>query len=160
MTFRTWIRAHLLTADAIYGLILYSALVAGVSDDDSNALEVLLISGSSLIIFWAAHVFAKTLAAHGSEKSLSSAMHHAFAESSGMLYASALPSVPLIVAAFGLMDTDDAVSLSLLFAMIVLGALGYNALGERGKHPVLRILGALGTASFGFFIIILNIAAH
>lgn len=77
-----------------------------------------------------------------------------------MLYASALPSVPLILGAFSLMSTDDAVSLSLLIAMIVLGTLGYNALGERGKHPVLRVLGAIGTASFGFFIIVLNIAVH
>lgn len=160
MTARTWIREHLLTAEAIYGLILYSALVAGVSDDDSNAVEVLVISVVSLLIFWGAHVFAQTLAAHGAEKKLSVAVAHAIRDSSGMLYASALPSVPLILGAFSIMSTDDAVSLSLLIAMIVLGALGYNALGERGKHPVLRVLGAIGTATFGFLVIVLNIAVH
>lgn len=77
-----------------------------------------------------------------------------------MLYASLLPSVPLILGAFSLMRTDDAVTLSLLIAMIVLGALGYNALGERGKHPVLRVLGAIGTAFFGFLVIVLNTAVH
>ncbi len=160
MTARSWIREHLLTADAIYGLILYSALVAGVSDDDSNALEVLVVSVLSLLIFWGAHVFAQTLAAHGTETSLAAAMRRAFAHSSGMLYASVLPSVPLIVGAFGAMSADDAVSLSLLIAMIVLGTLGYNSLGERGHHPVLRVLGAIGTAFFGFMVIVLNIAVH
>ena len=64
MTVRSWIREHLLTADAIYGLILYSALVAGVSDKNSDATEVLAGSVGTLLIFWAAHVFAKTLAGH------------------------------------------------------------------------------------------------
>lgn len=160
MTARIWIREHLLTAEAIYGLILYSALIAGVSHDDSNAAEVLLISVASLLIFWGAHIFAQTLAAHGAEKKLSVAIGHALADSSGMLYASLLPSVPLILGAFSLMRTDDAVTLSLLIAMIVLGALGYNALGERGKHPVLRVLGAIGTAFFGFLVIVLNTAVH
>lgn len=160
MTVRTWVRERLLTAEAIYGLILYTALVAGVSDDDSNAVEVLVISVVSLLIFWGAHVFAQTLAAHGAEKKLSVALGHAVNDSSGMLYASVLPSVPLVLGAFSIMTTDDAVSLSLLIAMIVLGALGYNALGERGKHPVLRVLGAIGTAFFGFLVIVLNIAVH
>lgn len=160
MTVRTWVRERLLTAEAIYGLILYTALVAGVSDDDSDAVEVLVISVVSLLIFWGAHVFAQTLAAHGAEKKLSVALGHAINDSSGMLYASVLPSVPLVLGAFSIMTTDDAVSLSLLIAMIVLGALGYNALGERGKHPVLRVLGAIGTAFFGFLVIVLNIAVH
>lgn len=160
MTARTWVRENLLTADAIYGLILYSALVAGVSDEDANATEVLIVSGVSLLIFWGAHVFAQTLASHGAEKSLGSAVREAFADSAGMLYASVLPSLPLIVGAFGLMSTDDAVSVALLISMIVLGVLGYSALGERGKPRVLRILGAVGTAFFGFTVIVLNIAVH
>lgn len=160
MTVRSWIREHLLTADAIYGLILYSALVAGVSDENSDATEVLGFSVGTLLIFWAAHVFAKTLAGHDADTGLGRAMWEAFAESSGMLYASVLPSVPLFFALPHLLSVDDAVSLSLLIAMVVLGALGYNTLGKRGKHPVLKILGAFGTAFFGFVIIVLNIAVH
>ena len=160
MTVRTWVRERLFTAEAIYGLILYSALIAAVSDNDSNSVEVLAGSVATLLIFWGAHVFAQTLAAHGAEKKLSVALGHAINDSSGMLYASVLPSVPLILGAFSLMTTDDAVSLSLLIAMVVLGALGYNSLGERGKHPVLRVFGAIGTAFFGFMVIVLNIAVH
>ena len=43
---------HFVTPDAVYGLILYSALIGGVSDDDSNSTEVLAISAVSLLIFW------------------------------------------------------------------------------------------------------------
>jgi hypothetical protein len=164
MGFRDWMREHFVTPDAVYGLILYSALIGGVSDDDSDSVEVLVISVASLLIFWGAHVFAGTIASHGvkdgKEVTLGAAMRTAFSDSSGMLYASILPSIPLVVGAFGILATDDAVSLSLLIAMVVLGVLGYKSFAQRGASVARRIGGALGTASFGFLMIALNVAVH
>ena len=164
MGFRTWMQQHFVTPDAVYGLILYSALIAGISDDDSNSLEVLLIAAFSLLVFWGAHVFASTIAGHGvkdgKEITLGQATRRAFGRSSGMLYAAILPSIPLIFGAFSLISTDDAVSLSLLLAMIVLGVLGYQAFASRGSNVAVRIWGAISTAFFGFLMIILNIAVH
>ncbi len=164
MGFRTWMHDHFVTPDAVYGLILYSALIGGVSDDDSNALEVLLISAFSLLVFWGAHVFASTIAGHGvkdgQEITLGHATRRAFGHSSGMLYAAILPSIPLIFGAFSLISTDDAVSLSLLLAMIVLGILGYQAFASRGSTMAVRIWGGIGTAFFGFLMIVLNVAVH
>jgi hypothetical protein len=155
---------HFVTPDAVYGLILYAALIGAVSDDDSNALEVLIFSGISLIVFWGAHVFAGAIAGHGVKDGTTVTLGHATARaighSSGMLYAAILPSVALLLGVFSLISTDDAVSLALLVAMIVLGVLGYNAFAQRGSHVAIRILGALGTALFGLFMIILNIAVH
>ena len=164
MGVRTWLREHFVTADAIYGLILYSALVGGVSDDDSNALEVLLISAVSLVIFWGAHVFAGTIANHGmkdgAEVRLGSAFRGAVAHSSGMLWAAILPSVALLLGVVRLVSTDDAVSLAMLIATLQLGVLGYQAFAQRRSGIPVRILGGLGTALFGFFMILLNIAVH
>jgi hypothetical protein len=164
MGFRTWMHEHFVTADAVYGLILYSALVGGVSNSDTNSLEVLVISAVSLLIFWGAHVFASTIANHGvkdgAEITLGQATLHAFKHSSGMLYAAVLPSIPLVVGAFGLVSTDDAVSYSLLIAMIVLGVLGYQAFAQRGAKMGRRIWGGIGTAFFGFLMIVLNVAVH
>jgi hypothetical protein len=157
-------REHFVTADAVYGLILYSALIGGVSDENSPAIEVLVVSASSLLVFWGAHVFARTIAAHGvkdgAEMTLGDASRHAFRESSGMLYAAILPSVPLIVGSFGLLTSDDAVSLSLLIAMIALGVLGYRAFAQRGSRVVTCVFGAIGTAFFGFLVIALKVIVH
>lgn len=160
MGFRSWVREHFVTADAVYGVILYSALIAGVSDDHSDSLEVLVFSAASLIIFWGAHVFAGTVANHGAEHGLGAAIRHSLGHSSGMLYAAILPSLPLLVGVFHLLTSDDAVNLALLVATIVLGVLGYYAFSQRKRHVMIRILGGLGTALFGFLMILLNIIVH
>ena len=159
MGFREWTRANLLTADAVYGLILYAALIGGVSDDDSNALEVLIISAVSLVIFWGAHVFAGTVVGHG-DKRLRDALWSSLGHSSGMLYAAILPSVWLILGAFSVISTDDAVSWALTTAMIVLGVLGYRSFAVRKAPVIIRILGGIGTAFFGLLMIILNLIVH
>ena len=159
MGFAEWVRTRLVTPDAVYGLILYTALIGGVSDGDHNALEVLLLSGASLLIFWGAHVYAGTLAGHGTSgfrKSLWGAMKH----SSGMLYASILPSIPLVLASFSLISADDGSDYALLIAMVVLGLLCYKAFAARKSPIFVRILGGIGTALFGFLMIILNLIVH
>ena len=159
MGFADWMRERFLTPDAVYGLILFSVLVAGVSDDDSSAFDVLLFSVLSLVIFWSAHVFAGTVSAHG-KQSLGAAMRQSLKHSSGMLYSSILPSLALVAGAFHLISTDNAVDLSLLLAMIVLGLLGYRSFAQRKSPIIVRILGALGTAFFGLLVIILNLLVH
>ena len=160
MGFRQWVRDHFVTADAVYGLILYSALIAGVSDDHSEALEVLVFAAASLIIFWGAHVFAGTVANHGAELGLPAALWRALGHSSGMLYAAILPSLALLLGVFTLTSADDAVSIALLVATVVLGVLGFYAFSQRRRPVVIRILGGLGTALFGLLMILLNIIVH
>lgn len=164
MGFRQWVRDRFVTADAVYGTILYAALIAGVSDMDETALEVLIISGVSLLVFWGAHVFAGTVAGHGvragREVRLGAAVRLSFAHSSGMLYAAILPSAALLLGVFRVVVVDDAVGLALLVATVILGVLGYHAFAQRGSAVVIRILGGIGTALFGFVMIILNLLVH
>ena len=160
MRFRTWLSEHFVTVDAIYGLILYAALIAGVSDDDSNPVEVLVVSLFSLIIFWAAHVYAGTIVNHVAKSPLHSAIWRAMKHSSGMLWAAILPSVPLVLGAFAVLSPDDAVDWALNIVTVQLGVLGYIALQNRGVHPVGRVFGAIGAALFGTLIIALNAAVH
>ncbi len=160
MALRDWVRDRFVSADAVYGLILYSALIAAVSDDDSSSLEVLFVSIGSLLVFWGAHLFAGTVAGHGADIRLGTAFRAAFAGSLGMLYAVVFPSVPLLFGAAGLISADDAVSASLVVSIIVLGVLGYNSFAKRKSHMVIRIVGALATAAFGLLAILLNIVVH
>ena len=160
MGFGTWVRERLVTPDAVYGLILFSALIGAVDDDNSAALEVLVVAVSSLVIFWGAHVFAGTITVHGAEMRLGVATRHAMAHSMGMLYAAILPTLVLLLGVFHVMSADDAVSLALLVATVILGVLGYSAFAQRRAHVAIRILGAIGTALFGLLMIVLNIAVH
>lgn len=159
MGFADWVRTRLVTPDAVYGLILYTALIGGASDGDHNAFEVLLLSGASLIIFWGAHVYAGTLAGHGSA-GFRAALWGAMKHSSGMLWAAILPSIPLVLAAFSVISADEGSDYALLIAMIVLGVLGYKAFAARKSPIFVRILGGIGTALYGFLMIILNLIVH
>lgn len=163
-TFRQRAHETFVTADAVYGLILYSALIAASSDNDDEPIDVLLVSLITLVVFWAAHVFAATVAGHGvkgdQDTSLSAAFRHGVKHSSGMLYAAVVPSILLILGAFGLWSTETAVDYALLGATVVLGLLGYVAFAGRGARWPVRILGALGTALFGVIIIFMNVFVH
>lgn len=160
MGVRSWLSERFVTVDAIYGLILYAALIAAVSDDDSDMVEVLVVSVISLVIFWAAHVYAGTIVNHVAKAPLHSAIWKAMTHSSGMLLAAVIPSIPLVLGAFHLVAPDDAVEWSLNLVTLQLGVLGFVALSRRGVHMAARIFGAIGTALFGTLIIALNAAAH
>ena len=67
MGFRSWVRERLVNADAVDGLILFSAPIAAICDYDSNALDVLVGAGLTLVVFWGAHVFAGALVSYEGE---------------------------------------------------------------------------------------------
>lgn len=160
MGFGHWVGERFVTIDAIYGLILYAALIAASSDTDSHSDSVLFFSFFSLLIFWGAHVYAGTIVNHAANTPLGSAIRKSMKDSSGMLWAAILPSVPLIVGIFHAISDDDAVDLSLTIATVMLGALGFVAFTRRKAPIVIRIFGAIGTALFGVLVIALNAAVH
>lgn len=164
MAFRSWAASRFGSPSAVYGTILYSALIAVVSTDHTDTVEVLVVSLFSLIVFWCAHVYAETVAGHGVKDGtvirLRTSFREATTKSSGMLYAAIAPSLILLLGVFHVLRMDAAVSFSLLVATAVLGVLGFIAFTQRGSPMIIRILGALGTAFFGTIMIVLNTAVH
>ncbi len=147
------------SATAIYGLIVFTSFVTIASDSLPEAGEILAEAIPALIIFYAAHVFAHTLTGHG-EHGLRGSLRTALRHSAGMLYA-AVPSVLILVAGtFTRMSGQDAYSLSMWAAVIVLGVLGYGAYSRRGASVPIRILGGAGTAMLGVLLILLEYALH
>ena len=51
-------------------------------------------------------------------------------------------------------------NLPLFQLIIVLGVLGYSAYAQRGAAIWVRVIGAIGTAMFGFVVFVLNYAVH
>lgn len=162
-----WIRFRdrVVTDEAVYGTVLYAAVIAASSapDDHSDGvpgdsaalaprdvLDVLLLSLTTLLVFWVAHVFARTLAR--------GALRDALRHSNGMLLAAVLPTVPLVLGAVGVLP--DAVDWSALLSFVVLAFLGYGSAERRGRGIGIRILSAFIAVVLGFVIVVIKIAVH
>lgn len=162
-----WLWRHWGTAPAIYGTIVYSSLVAAFGYDaahgGSNIGRVLLLSLVTLATFWLAHVFAGALAFHGTANvptHIWESIRHALFESTGMLEAAVVPSIPLLLGALGILEPRTAVLLSLWVTVGVLAVLGYIAFSVRHRSPLVRVIGAVGTAAFGLVAVGLEVLVH
>ena len=181
------IRDQVVSADAIYGTILYAALIAVASDENGAdgtgdgipgdatqhgvviefgggaldrvaVFDTLLLAGVTLIVFWLAHVYARTIAGHGAAKSLRTALGNALDASAGMLYAAIPSTIVLLLGIIGVLP--DAADWSLVIAILVLGILGYQSFAERGSRVWLRILGAVVSGLLGLILVILDASVH
>lgn len=152
-------RERFATAPAIYGLIVYEVLIAATSDDEHEAIFVLLWSAIALLVFYLAHSFAEALAAHEQPR-IRAAIRKGFSHSIGMLYAAILPSIALLVCAALGVHAEDASGWALLVGLIVLGYLGYQAMADRGAKVGARIIAALVTALLGFIIMVIDYLVH
>jgi hypothetical protein len=159
------LRNHWGTPSAIYGTIVYASVVAaasGVHDDQASAARLLIFSLVSIVIFWLAHVYSTALGFTADDDRAGArvrdSLRHALAESNGMLEAAIVPSVPLLLTALGLLPADFGVALSLWLSVLVLAVLGYSVFLLRGRGLVVCIVGAVVTASFGVFVILLKSA--
>ncbi len=118
----------------------------------------------STLVFWAAHVFAHAVAAHG--------VHDGKPVPRRRGDAACVPQIcrdavrpdpardPLFLGAFGVIPDSVAVEAALWASVAVLAILGFLAFTARRSNWFIRILGGLGTALLGIVIIGLNAALH
>jgi len=163
--FHSGLWRHWGTPAAIYGTIVYASVVAAASaadDDQASAVRLLLFSVVSIIVFWLAHVYSTALGFQGdaarAEDRVRDSLRHALDESGGMLEAAIIPSVPLLLAALGLLPPDFGVALALWLAVLMLALLGYSVFRRRGRPVLIGLAGALVTGSFGVVVILLKSA--
>lgn len=150
---------------SIYGTIVYASVVAAASgqdDDRASAIQLLVFSLVSIVVFWLAHVYSTALGFQGDADRLgdrlSASIGHALRESGGMLQAAIVPSIPLLLAALGLLPPNFGVSLALWLAVLMLAILGYSVFLIRGRPVAVCLLGALITGAFGVVVILLKSA--
>ena len=171
------------TPEAVYGLVLYAAVVAAASDEaegaDAEPATLVLNDSSvvipeasgvliwvilSMIVFWGAHVFAHSVAGHGVRDGkpvrVKDAVGQAFHHSAGMLYATILPTIALLLGAFGVLSDDVAIEAALWVSVGVLGLLGFLAFVAKRSSWYISILGGLATAVLGLLIILINAVMH
>lgn len=150
-------------ARTIYGLILITALVAGLSEDDHiDAWQILVSVTATTLVFWAAHVYAEVLSlqvAAGrrlSRRTLADAI-----ESELPMVSAGVPAaLALGLAALGFYSTDTGVELAIAFGVASLFAYGI-VLGRReGAGRWQTLAGACVNGAFGLVIVALKAFVH
>jgi len=154
---------HWGTPAAIYGTIVYASVVAASSignQGHASAVQVLVFSVVSIVVFWVAHVYSTALGFHGDADRigdrLRDSFRHALRESSGMLEAAIIPSIPLLLAALHVLPADLGVLLSLWLMVLMLALLGYLVFLVRGRPVLVCLTSAVVTGLFGVVVIVLK----
>ena len=109
-------------------------------------------------------MYAGTVAHHGLDHDRHTGLGEAFQvslrRSFGLLFSALIPSLVLLLGATGAVDDGTAIWLALWTCVVVLALLGYIAFSRRGAAWPWRIVGAFGTAAFGFAMILLKAVIH
>lgn len=153
----------LMSEEAIYGLILVSGMIVVSYDLAGTSLNALITVVVTVIVFFAAHVYAGTLARlaatdgkAGLPESIRAAVHHSL----GMLLVSLAPIAVLLLGVTKVVDDDFAIWCALSIDAIALGILGWLAVAKWTPHFWLRLASALVTAAFGGVLIVLKALLH
>ncbi len=155
----------LASESAVYGVVLVSGLVVISADTDDPSSKVLIKIASTVLVFWAAHVYAGFVAYPHQKQAdpnatWSKALRSSLAHSWGMLVAALIPGVVLLAGALGVVDDADAIWTSLWVDVGLLAAIGYLGAATWSTKLWVRLLGGLSTAALGIVLIMMKALTH
>lgn len=152
------------TEESVYGTILITGLIAAASGSDETSWAILWSIFGTAFVFWAAHVYAGTVARHGVYDGKEVNLRHAFGESlrhsSGLLTSTLIPACVLLLGVLDLIPDADAIGFALWSGVAILTVLGYVAFAQRGSAIWVRICGAAVTGAFGVIVVVLKALLH
>jgi hypothetical protein len=158
------LRASFVTEESVYGVILVSGMIVVAGGHGDSSWTTFWTVATTVIVFWAAHLYAGTVAAHGMDDhrmvGLGEAFRRAFRRSLGMLVAALIPSFILLLGATRAVPDSAALWSALWVCVAVLAVLGFIAFRRRGASVVMQVVGALATAGFGIAMILLKAFVH
>lgn len=153
----------LMSEEAVYGLILVSGMIVVSYTATGTSLSALVTVVVTVLVFFAAHVYAGTLArlaASDGRATLPESLQAAARHSLGMLLISLLPIAVLFLGVSRFIDDGLAVWVALSVDAVVLGILGWLAVAKWTTNVWLRLGSALTTAAFGGILILLKAFIH
>jgi hypothetical protein len=155
---------HFATDEGVYGVILVAGMIVAAATHETSAWQVFAQVTGTVIVFWAAHVYAGTVAHHGFEDGrivgIRESFRAALRRSWGLLVSALIPSSILLLGVAHVVPDDAAAWLALWVCVAVLAVLGYIAFARRGARWHIRLLGSMATAGFGFLMILLKSGIH
>ncbi|QAY73228.1 hypothetical protein ET445_07580 [Agromyces protaetiae] len=161
---RRIVHASFATEQAVYGVLLVSGMIVVAGLHGGGSLSVFWTVFVTVVVFWAAHVYAGTVAGYGLDDDrlvgLGESFRHAVRRSWGLLASSLIPSLILLAGALRAIDDKYAIWAALWVGVAELAVLGWIAFTRRGAPWWGRVLGSLVTASFGVFMILAKAFIH
>lgn len=158
------VHASFATEEAVYGVILVAGMIVVSGGHGESSWTVFTTVVVTVLVFWAAHLYAGTVAHHGLERDRVTGLHEAFqmalTRSMGLLASALIPSVILLLGATKVIDDQSANWLALWMCVLVLAVLGFIAFTRRGASWPMRIIGSLTTAAFGVIMIVAKALIH
>ncbi len=149
---------------AIHGVILVAGLVVILGNSEEASWDVLVKVIATLVVFWAAHVYAGAVAHLGDEyegdtpwrtravRATRDALDHSW----GMLLAGVIPLVVLTLGTLNLLSDQNAIWGTLWVAVLILGVLGWLGVASWSPRPQARFLGAVVTSLLGLALVVLK----
>lgn len=157
-------RATFASEQAIYGVLLVSGMIVVSGRYGASSWHVLTTVVATVVVFWAAHVYAGTVAHHGIDEKgvlgLRESLRVSVRESWGLLLSALIPCAVLLLGAMGLVPGIVARWLAMWVGVGVLAVLGYIAFARRGASVGKRLLGAVTTSLFGVLLVVLKAVVH
>lgn len=152
------------SAEGIYGLIIVAGMIVVSRNLTASSGEALLSVIATLLVFFAAHVYAAAvswMAEHPErDGGIGSAVRHGLNESVGLLGLAAVPVLILFLGFAGLLHDGFAVWMALSVDVLLLAIVGWVIAGTRTASMWARLGGAVVTASFGGILIALKALIH
>lgn len=149
----------LMSEEAVYGLILVSGMIVVSYNLTGTSLSALVTVVVTVLVFFAAHVYAGTLArlaATDGKAGLPDSIRAAVRHSLGMLLISLAPVAVLLLGVTRVVPDDLAIWLALVIDTLALATLGWLAVAKWTRNFWLRLASALTTAAFGLIIVALK----
>lgn len=157
-------RVGFVTEESVYGVVLVSGMIVVAGGYGSTSLQTFFSVVGTVVVFWAVHIYAGTVAGHGvidgDQTTLTTAFQHSVRRSLGFLLSALLPCAVLLLGALRVVDDSWAIWTALWLGVVILAVLGFSAFTVRGSPWPMRIVGALGTAAFGVAMIALKVIIH
>lgn len=157
-------RNTFVTEEAVYGVVLVSGMIVVSGGYGSTSLQTFFSVIGTVIVFWAVHIYAGTVAGHGvvegDTTTLAVSFHRSVRRSLGFLFSALPPCFVLLLGALRIVDDSSAKWVALWLGVAILAVLGFSAFTVRRSPWPVRIAGALGTAAFGLAMIALKAIIH
>lgn len=152
------------SAEGVYGLIIVAGMIVVSRNLTASSGEALLSVIATLLVFFAAHVYAAAvswMADHPErDGGIRAAIRHGLHESVGLLGLAAVPVLILFLGFAGLLHDGFAVWMALGADVLLLAVVGWVIAATRTTSVWARLGGALVTASFGGILIALKALIH
>jgi len=152
----------LVSEEAVYGLILVAGMIIVGSENSDEAWDTMLTVLVTVLVFFAAHVYAGTLSrlADGRSSTIPRSLWGAARHSVGLLVVAVPPLAVLMLGATGVVEPETAVWFALAITALLLIIDGWLMVAAHSASFWTRVLGAAISGAFGIVLILLKVLIH